>query len=105
MWQHARRHIDWLQEDSQARAEAWDRTWGLRRLPRPAWHPAWERPNFDTGDQDEDPTLADALLPEQLARILGPRPMTREPTLTVPYAEHAPGILRRDPLYLGPGRG
>ncbi|CAE7385823.1 POLA2, partial [Symbiodinium sp. CCMP2456] len=74
MWQHARRHIDWLQENSQARAEAWDRTWGLGRLPRRAWHPAWERLNFDTGDEDEDPAVA--ILPEQLAKILGPRPVT-----------------------------
>ncbi|CAE7572973.1 CLASP [Symbiodinium sp. CCMP2456] len=100
MWQHARRHIDWLQEDSQARAEAWDRTWGLGRLPRRAWHPAWERPNFDTGDEDEDPTVAATILPEQLARILGPRPATREPTEMVPYAEHAAGVHRRDPFYL-----
>ncbi|CAE7318240.1 unnamed protein product, partial [Symbiodinium sp. CCMP2456] len=85
---------------SQARAKAWDRTWGLGRMPRRAWHPAWERPNFDTGDEDEDPAVADAILPEQLARILGPRPVTREPTEMVPYAEHAPGIHRRDPYYL-----
>ncbi|CAE7343021.1 POLA2, partial [Symbiodinium sp. CCMP2456] len=58
MWQHARRHIDWLQEDSQARAEAWDRTWGLGRMPR--------------------------------RRGNGP----------ISYAEHAPGIHRRDPYYL-----
>ena len=36
MWQHARRHVAWLQEDSQDRAEAWDRTWRLGRLPHRA---------------------------------------------------------------------
>ncbi|CAE7400255.1 eIF3-S7, partial [Symbiodinium sp. CCMP2456] len=54
----------------------------------------------DTGDEDEDPTVAAAIMPEQLARILGTRPVTREPTEMVPYAEHAAGIHPRDPYYL-----
>ncbi|CAE7560095.1 bglA [Symbiodinium sp. CCMP2592] len=108
MFRLARRHADWLQEDTARRAGSIDDRFGMDP-PLVIFCPAWAPRPADTGDSDEAPE-------DGPPDYLGPRPgdlegldprlvrpwtlAPRQPQPLVPSGRSAPGTWARQPWYL-----